>query len=45
MRSSTESVNDNYSLVSGFDSSTWAGENVYDIFENEERIVAEDSVV
>ena len=45
MRSSTDSVNDNDYLVSGFDSSTCSGDNVYDIFENEDEIISEDSNV
>ena len=28
-----------------FDASTYSGENVYDIFENEDKIIVEDSIV
>ena len=45
MRSSTDSVNDNDYLVSGFDSSTCSGDNVYDIFENEDEVITEDSII
>ena len=39
-------VNDNNDdLVSGFDASTCSGDNVYDIFENEEKITTDDSNV
>ena len=37
------SVNDNdYDLVSGFDVSIFSGDSVYDIFENEGKIITED---
>ena len=36
MRSSTDYVNYNDDLVSGFNASTFSGDNVYDIFDNEE---------
>ena len=36
MRSSTDYVNDNDDLVSVFNASTFSGDNVYDIFDNEE---------
>ena len=35
MSSSTYSVNENDDLVIGFDASTCSGDNVYDIFDNE----------
>ena len=41
IRSSTYSVNDNDYLVSGFDTSTCSGEDVYDIFENKDKIITE----
>ena len=42
MISSTDSVNDNDDLFSGFDASTCLGDNIYDIFENEEKNITED---
>ena len=42
MRSSKYSVNENDDLVSGFDASTCVGDNVYDIFENEDIIITGD---
>ena len=45
MRSSTNFVNENDDLVSGFDAFTCAGENVYDIFVNEGRIITDNSIV
>ena len=45
MGSSTYSVNDNYDLVSVFDASNCSGENVYDIFFNEDEIITEDEIV
>ena len=45
MRSSTDSVNGNKYLVSGFDASTCPGDNVYDIFDNEDEIITGDSIV
>ena len=40
-----ESVNEKYYLVGEFDASTCSGDNFYDIFENEEEIITEDSIV
>ena len=45
IRSSTDSVNDDDDLFSEFHVSTCSGENVYGIFENEDRIITEDSIV
>ena len=45
MRSNIGSVYKNYDSVSGFDASTCSGDNFYDIFENEEVIITEDSIV
>ena len=45
MRRSAGSVNGNEDLVNGFDASTCSVDNVYDIFENEEEIITEDSIV
>ena len=45
MRSSTDYVNEKDDLFSGFYSSTCAGNNVYDIFDDECMIVTEDSIV
>ena len=42
MRSSTDYINENDDLVSSFDASTCAGENVYEFFENEDSIITED---
>ena len=45
MRSSTDSVNGNEDLVSRFYASTCLSDHVYDIFENEEECITEDSIV
>ena len=45
MRLNTVSVYGNNALVNGFDASTFSGENIYDIFENENEIVTEDSII
>ena len=46
MRSSTDDVNDNKNdLVSGFDAFTFSGDSAYDIFDNEDKIITEDSNV
>ena len=45
MRSSAYSVNENDDLVSGFDASAFAGENVYEFFENEDIIITKDLIV
>ena len=46
MRSSVNSVNYNDDgLVGGFDASTCSGDSVYDIFENEDIIITEESNV
>ena len=45
MRSSTDSVNYNDDFFSGFDASTCSGDNIYDIFDNEDKIINEDSNV
>ena len=45
MGSSTDYINDNDNLVSGFDASTCSGDNVYDIFENDDEIINKDSIV
>ena len=42
MGSSTYSVNYNNDLVSGFDASTCSGDNVYEHFENEDKLITED---
>ena len=42
MRSSKDSVNDNDDLVNLFDASTCLGDNVYDIFDNKDKIITED---
>ena len=44
-RPSSKSVNDNDDSVGKFYSSIFPGEFFYDIFENEEEIVTEDSIV
>ena len=44
-RPSSEYVNEKYDLVGEFDASTCSGDNFYDIFENEEEIIAWDSIV
>ena len=41
---STDSVNCNDDSVSEFDVSTCPGDSFYDIFENEEEIITEDSI-
>ena len=43
-RTSTYYVNYNDYSVSEFDVSTCPGDNFYDIFENEEEIITEDSI-
>ena len=45
MRSSTYSINDNNDVVTGFDASTFPGDNFYDIFNNEDEIITKDSIV
>ena len=45
IRSSKDSVNGNKYLVSGFDAPTCSGDNVHDIFDNEDKIITEDSIV
>ena len=45
MRSSTYYENDNDNLVSGFDASTFAGDNVYEIIGNKDSIINYDSIV
>ena len=46
MRSSAYFVNDNDdNLVSAFDESTFSGDRVYDIFDNEYENIAEDYIV
>ena len=46
MQKSADNVNFNdYDLVSLFDVSTCSSESVYDIFENEDKIITEDSNV
>ena len=45
IRPSTDDLNNNDNLVSGFDSSTCSGDNVYDIFENEDEVITEDSII
>ena len=45
MSPSTVSVNGNDDLVSEFYASTCSGDNVYDIFENEDEIITENSIV
>ena len=45
MISNTGSVYGNDDLVSGFDASTCSGDNIYNIFENEDVIITEDSIV
>ena len=42
---STDYVNENDDLVGEFEASTCSGDNFYDIFENEEEIITEDSIV
>ena len=44
-RISSESLNEKYDLVSEFDASICSGGNFYDIFENEEEIITEGSIV
>ena len=44
MRSSTDSENGNDDLISGFYASTCEGDNIYDVFENEDIIINEDSI-
>ena len=41
----SESVNEKDDTVGEFDASTCSGDNVYDIFENKEEIITEDSIV
>ena len=43
-RTSTNDVNDNNDSISEFDVSTCPGDNFYDIFENEDEIITEDSI-
>ena len=38
-------MNNNDDLVSEFDASTYSGDSFYDIFDNEEEIITEGSVV
>ena len=45
MRSGTDSVNDNDDFFSGFSASTCPGDNVCGIFDNEDEITTEDSIV
>ena len=45
MGSSTDSVNGNDDLVSEFDASTCSGENIYEIFEKEDEMITENSIV
>ena len=40
--SSTDYVNANDYLVSGFDASTCSGDNLYDIFDNEDEMITVD---
>ena len=42
MSSSTDYANENDDLVSEFDVSTCLGDNIYEIFENKGKIIAED---
>ena len=42
MRSSKDSVNDDDDLVNGFDASTCSGDNIYGIFDNEDKTITED---
>ena len=44
MRSSTDILNGNEDLVSGFNASTCSGDNVYDIFDNEDKIITGNSI-
>ena len=43
-RTSTNYLNDNNDSISEFDVSTCPGDNFYDIFENEDEIITEDSI-
>ena len=42
---SKESVNVNDDSIREFDAPTCSGENVYDIFENQDEIITEDSII
>ena len=44
MRSSINVVNENDELVSGFDAYNSSGDNVYDIFDDEDKIITKDSI-
>ena len=44
-RPSLESLNEKDNLVGEFDPSTCSGEKYHDIFENEEEIITEDSIL
>ena len=44
MRSNIGSIYEIDDSVSGFHASTCSGDNFYDIFENEEEIITEDSI-
>ena len=44
-RTSSESVYEKDDPVGEFDESTCSEENIYDVFENEEEIISEDSIV
>ena len=44
-RKSTDSINYNDYSVSGFYISTSSGDHLYDIFDNQEEIITEDSIV